>query len=226
MSIEQAIKQSQKTYRALRHDIIRAQQKNNESKVHHPDEKTKQIKKFLKIGKNLKILELFSGVGNLTQIYEQYGVVFCNELNRNKYGILCEKFANDCIKLNRGDAYKFYHKLIADGQIFDVVDVDSYGFPSRFFPDIFKLITDGYMFLTFPKPYVNILNGITQQHLTCYYGSKNPNLEQIKQSIKNYALCHWRNIEFLDVIDCKSVWRLALKVTKVKATEFTGVRNR
>jgi hypothetical protein len=34
-----------KTYRAIRHDVVRAKQKQNANEVHHPDEKINQIKR-------------------------------------------------------------------------------------------------------------------------------------------------------------------------------------
>ena len=77
-----------------------------------------------------------------------------------------------------------------------------------------------------PKPYVNILNGITQAHLISYYGEHNPNKETIIERIALWGLCHWRKVELIDCVDCKSVWRFAFKVEKVKATEYTGVKNR
>lgn len=82
------------------------------------------------------------------------------------------------------------------------------------------------MFVTMPKPYVNILNGITQQHLTCYYGEPNPKLETIIEKIKLYGLCHWREVKVLDIVDLGRLWRLALRVKRVKATEYTGTKNR
>jgi hypothetical protein len=36
----------QKTYRAIRHDVVRAKQKQNDNEVHHPDEKINQINTF------------------------------------------------------------------------------------------------------------------------------------------------------------------------------------
>ena len=119
-----------------------------------------------------------------------------------------------------------FHKLIHDKKHYDIVDVDPYGFPSRFFPDIFLLMQDSYLFLTFPKPYVNILNGITQTHLASYYGNSNPSFEEVVERIANFGICHWRKVVLIDSVDLKSVWRMAFKVTKVKATEYTGVKNR
>ncbi|QUH21769.1 hypothetical protein [Alkaliphilus sp. B6464] len=201
-----------KSYRAIRHDVVREKQKHNANEVHHPKEKIEQIEKILKDKRNLKIVEFFAGQGNLTKTYEKYA-------NANEV---------ECYdkKLKTGDSYLLFHKLIHEKRKYDVIDLDPYGFPNRFLPDIFLLIEDGYMFITMPKPYVNILNGITQQHLTCYFGEFNPSLNTILEKIKLYALCHWRDSEVLDVTDLGRLWRIALRVKRVKATEYTGIRNR
>lgn len=201
----------EKTYRALRHDIVRKRQKDNDPSCHHPDEKTDQIKSILDdLNISGDILELFAGQGNLTKLYEQYGSVTALD---KKY-------------LKTGDSYIVFHKLISEKKKYSVIDIDPYGFPTRFFPDVFLLIENGVMFITMPKPYVNILNGITQTHLISYFGEHNPSLDTIIERIALWGLCHWRKIEVIDVVDCKSVWRIAVQVTKVKATEYTGVRNR
>lgn len=199
-----------KTYRAIRHDITRFKQSENFDKVHHPNEKEYQIESSLKGLSNLNILELFSGRGNLTSIYKKYGNVYAYD---KKY-------------LKTGDSFIVFHKLIAEKKKYDVIDLDPYGFPNRFFPDIFLLVDDGVMFITMPKPYVNILNGITAAHLISYYGEHNPTKEVIIERIALWGICHWRQVEVISCLDCKSVWRLALNVKKVKATEYTGVRNR
>lgn len=205
-----------KTYRAIRHDVTRAKQKQNCNTVHHPDEKINQINSALIDNFNdeelrqLSILELFAGQGNLTKIYQDFGSVSAYD---RKY-------------LKTGDSYIEFHKLIGAKIKYDVIDLDPYGFPNRFFPDIFLLIDKGVMFVTMPKPYVNILNGITAAHLISYYGEQNPNEQTIIERIALWGLCHWRKVELIDSIDCKSVWRFAFAVEKVKATDYTGVRNR
>lgn len=200
----------EKTYRAIRHEVTRLKQNNNSDELHHPKEKSDQIHTVLENLNNLKILELFAGQGNLTKIYEQYGEVSAYD---KKY-------------LKTGDSFLVFHNLIYNKKKYDVIDLDPYGFPNRFFPDIYLLIEDGYLFLTMPKPYVNILNGITQSHLISYYGESNPSLNTIVDRLALWGICHWRQVVLIDCIDCKSVWRLAFKVNKVKATEYTGVRNR
>jgi len=206
------INPKEKTYRAIRHDIVRKKQADNSNETHHPDEKIQQlhfVMRNMNNQKNHDILELFSGQGNLTKEYEQYGKVTACDKKYKK----------------TGDSYLLYHKLISEKAKYTVIDLDPYGFPNRFFPDIFLLIDDGILFVTMPKPYVNILNGITQAHLIAYYGEHNPSEDVIIDRIALWGLCHWRKVELIDSIDCKSIWRFAFHVQKVKATDYTGVRN-
>ena len=224
------IKESKKTYRAIRHDIVRKKQFDYCDTVHHPDVKINQIKTVLDEicgWGDLSILELFAGQGNLTQVYAEYGEVIANEYKLKVFEKLLDN-VQGCmlVHCNRVDSYLDFHQLIALKQKFDVIDLDPYGFPNRFFPDVFLLIDKGVMFITMPKPFVNILNGITQTHLISYYGEHNPSKEKIIERIVLWGLCHWRKIELIDCVDCKSVWRFAFNVEKVKSTEYTGVRNR
>lgn len=200
---------SGKSYRAIRHDVVRGLQKENSDTVHHPVEKLNQLDRVL-TGNENRILELFAGRGNLTAKYSEFG----------------EVHAFDRKHLKTGDSFIEFHRLIGEGEEYDVVDLDPYGFPNRFFPDIFLLITDGFLIVTMPKPYVNILNGITQTFLTAYFGEQNPDRNTIVGQIATWGICHWRKVELVDSIDLGGVWRFAFKVSKVKATEYTGVRNR
>jgi len=109
---------------------------------------------------------------------------------------------------------------------YDIIDIDPYGFPYRLFPHIFLLMENSLVFLTIPKPYVNILNGITQTTLMCHFGESNPNIDTIISKFVVWGLSHWRQVEVLDILDLKSVWRLCLDVKRIKATEYTGTRNR
>jgi hypothetical protein len=216
-----------KTYRAIRHDIIREKQGLNSNSVHHPSEKSYQINKVLEGKSKLKILELFSGNGNCTKVYSQYGNVVAHEKSKIVYESLISNtkdFTNVICK--NSDSFLEYHNLIFNKSKFDVVDLDPYGFPNRFFPDVFLLIENGMLFITMPKPYVNILNGITSTHLTSYFGEHNPSKEVIIEKIAMWGLCHWRKVELVDTMDCKSIWRFCFSVNKVKATDYTGVKNR
>lgn len=219
-----------KTYRAIRHDITRLKQRGNANSVHHPDEKIQQIKRVLNENcgwSDLSILELFAGCGNLTRIYAEYGEVLANEYKKSVYDKLLENTKDlMLVRCNRVDSFVDFHYLIGLKQKFDVIDIDPYGFPTRFLPDVFLLIDKGIIFITMPKPYVNILNGITATHLISYFGEQNPSMKKIVERIVMFGLCHWRKVQLMDSLDCKSIWRFAFSVEKVKATDYTGVRNR
>ena len=198
-----------KSYRAIRHDVVRKKQRQNEDTVHHPNQKISQIKTALKGSSNLRILELFAGQGNLTIEYKRYGMVEAYDK-----------------KLETGDSFRIFHKLIYEGRKYDVVDIDSYGFPSRMMPDIFLLIERGYFFVTMPKPHINILNDLTRTHLVAYWGNDFQSIETIINRIVLHELCHWRQVQLVSKIDLGRLWRLVFEVEKVKATEYCNVKNR
>ena len=218
-----------KTYRAIRHEIVRKRQSDYCDSAHHPNEKINQIRSVLSEicgWGDLSILEFFAGRGNLTKVYSEYGEVMANEYKQKTFENLIENTKHCAhVKCNRVDSFLDFHQLIALKQTFDVVDLDPYGFPNRMFPDVFLLIKNGVLFVTMPKPYVNILNGITQTHLISYFGQSNPSKETIIEKIALWGLCHWRKVELISEKELKSVWRFAFKVEKVKATEYTGVKN-
>jgi|TARA_R100000742_G_C4278610_1_gene101662 tRNA G26 N,N-dimethylase Trm1 len=218
---------SEKTYRAIRHDIVRHRQRTESADTRHPDEKKDMIECALKGKSDLRILDLFAGTGNCTKIYSQFGSVLANDKVGKVYEQLLENTKElDSVECVRKDSFTYFHELISQKKKFDVIDIDPYGFPNRFFPDIYLLIDDGYLFVTMPKPYVNILNGITQAHLISYYDNHNPTEEHIIERLALWGICHWREVTLIDSQDLKSVWRFCFRVKKVKATEYTGVRNR
>jgi len=218
---------AEKTYRALRHDVVRKRQRESSDDTRHPDEKINQIRLALQGSEGLKTLELFAGTGNCTQEYAKYGSVLAVDKVGKVYDQLVENMKDlDDVVCERKDSYYYFHELISKKKKFNVVDLDPYGFPNRMFPDIFLLIEDGYLFVTVPKPYVNILNGITQAHLISYYGNHNPSEQEVIERIALWGICHWREVTLIDSQDLKSVWRFCFRVKKVKATEYTGVRNR
>ena len=193
-----------KTKNALKHDKQRKAQKEDLENTNHTELKTNQILKLIKNNDN-KILELFEGNGKLTSLWNTLGIV---ETNKGK------------------NAYRLFHGLIFEGKKYDIIDLDPYGFPSRFFPDIFLLMDKGFIFITFPHIAVNVLNGITKEHFRNYYDSTKPSITQIIEKINKYALCHWREIKLVDIIKMYRVFRLCFQVQKVKATEYCNVKNR
>jgi hypothetical protein len=201
--------QPSKTYRAIRHDVVRKRQRENCPSAHHPSNKILQIGRVLAGKADLKILELFAGAGNLTAEYNKFGTV--TALDK---------------KNGTGDSFREYHRLIADKEIYDIVDADPYGFPTRLMPDIFLLLDDGYLFLTIPMPSVNILHDITKTHLCAYFGNPCPTIDAMIERIALWGLCHWREVTEVETIKIDRMWRCVLRVSKIKATDYTGVRNR
>lgn len=93
-----------KTYRALRHDIVRAKQAANAPEVHHPDAKREQIQRVLPAHcTDLAILELFGGYGNTTVVYAQYGDVRTIEHKARVYNALCARM---CASGARGHRFE------------------------------------------------------------------------------------------------------------------------
>jgi hypothetical protein len=103
---------------------IMARQASNDPSCHHPVEKERQAEQAIHHLKSdkLKTLELFSGHGNMTRIYEKLGKVDC-----------FDKI------MGTGDSYIAFHGLISQKKKYDIIDADPYGLPCRLFPDIFLL---------------------------------------------------------------------------------------
>ena len=202
--------EGKRTLRAVgeKQRVTRARQSVDSASVTHPGEKALQIKKHL-ICNPSNVLEVFAGKGQLTEVYESLGH---NVTAWDK-------------RLGTGDSYeRLLHE--AGKYTYGVVDIDSYGFPSRAFPHVFLYIDNGFLLLTFPKPGVQWLNGITRQHLITWWGSEHLEVQNILDKLSTYALMYWRVIDLVHTLDLGRVWRFVFEVHKVKATEYCNVRNR
>lgn len=208
----------------------RLKQSTNEAKYHHPIEKTQQVENVLQ-GKQdtiLDILETHGGWGNLTSVYCKYGVVTSYEKKADRV----EHVRG--LELPRVFAYKedseiATHALIGKKLKYDVIDIDPYGFPSRYFPHVFQLIDDGYLFLTFPMLGINVVNKAVEHHYRVWWGisredSKEDYLNKLLKKLEDYAGCYYREIELVNVVEIGKLYRLAFKVDKRNAFEFTGTK--
>ena len=202
-------------------------QRDNDDLMHHPNEKINQLGKHISVldaDRDLNVLELFGGYGNLTEQYLKLGTTTVLEKDTKKVQHLKDTYKEaDVIK---ADSFLKIYDLIYNKNKYDIVDVDPYGFPNRLFPHIYLTMEDSLFFVTMPKPYVNVLNALTQTHLTSYFKHQNPSIETIIEQFCSWGLCHWRYVQLLDCIDLKSVWRICFHVKKVKATEYTNTVNR
>ena len=74
-----------------------------------------------------------------------------------------------------------------------------------------------------PKPFVNIMNGITRTALVSYYDEHNPPLDKILETyVKLGSMPLEREVQVIDVVDCKSIWRIALSVKKGESNRIHG----
>ncbi len=178
--------------------------------IHHPQQKRKQIKKYI-TEKDLNIIEYFSGEGNLTETYKRHGNVESFDIDNG----------------NKEDSFLLFHKHIYEKKKYNVIDLDGYGFPFKFFPDIFLLIDTGWMFITWPKLYVNYPQNYRKINHQCYLGIENPSIDNVTSSLKSWGMCHWREVEILNVIEFnRRIWRVCIKVEKISPNKFNKVYER
>lgn len=212
------------TVSSVKHKYIRLKQAANEHAYHHPKEKTEQIKRVLQAEEPpLFILETHAGYGNLTEVYRRYGMVTCHDVDAKKIDHLRAKTK---VVATKADSEKEIHKYIYRGMTFDVVDLDPYGFPSRFFPHVFLLLKDGFLFFTFPKMGVQQVNKIMLEHYRVFWditlNDKDEYAEKIDKRVKDYAMQHFRKVRLLDILDLGRMYRFVYRVEHKSAFELFG----
>ena len=189
------------------HKKTRLGQSQNIDLYHHPTEKILQLQKY----ENLlhgEILEVFAGQGNLTKYYKDFGNV------------------TPLTKDTHGSSFDAIYKLRGDGLKYDVIDIDSYGYPDKFFPVVFELMKDQCLLVfTFPIVGVNCLNGIVEQHFINFWRSARPTIGDVTGVLTDMALREWVLLTLTDIQKIKRIWRFIFTCNRQKATEFCGVRN-
>jgi len=189
-----------------KHKSTRLKQCLNDNEYHHPKEKMKQLDR-IEFGKD--VLEVFAGKGNLTEYYRNRGC-----------------FVTPMTKEEFGNSFNAIYKLRGENKKYDLVDIDSYGYPDKFFPVIFEMLKDkSFLVFTFPIVGVNCLNGISQQHFYTFYRGI-PTIGDVVGQITDWALREWILVSLYDVVKIRRIYRFVFKCQKVKATEMCNVRNR
>lgn len=215
------------TVSSVKHKYTRLKQQNNANTHHHPVEKQNQIEKILgEMQGDIYVLETHAGYGNLTKIYSLHAKeVESYETNKNK----CEyinQLGHDNVVCHERNSLSEMYLSIYQKLKYNVIDIDPYGFPSRYFPDIFELIDDGFVFVTLPKYGCTQINNITRLHVKTFYGfdgGKNEEfLECFINTLKNQAMRSYRIFEVVDVLDLKKVYRIAARVKKESAFILCG----
>jgi hypothetical protein len=193
---------------AASHKRTRLLQKQNDDKYHHPNEKIDQINSLSKYVTG-EILEVFAGQGNLTGHYSQFGNV--TAMTKKEFG----------------SSFDALYRMRADRKTYNVIDIDSYGYPDKFFPVVFEMMeAECLLIFTFPIVGVNCLNGITEQHFINFWRSSRPTIGDVVGALTDMALREWYLLQLVDVKKIKRIWRIACICSRQKATEFCGVRNR
>lgn len=189
------------------HRIIRSGQADNLDEYHHPVEKMAQLSHYQEYIHG-DILEVFAGQGNLTDFYSAFGNV--TAMTRD----------------TTGNSFDAIYELRARRTKFDLIDIDSYGYPDLFFPVVFELMRDCCLLVfTFPIVGVNALNGITEQHFVTFWRSSRPTTGDVVGTITDMALRNWYLPSLLDVCKIQRIWRFVFLCKRVKATVMCNVRN-
>jgi hypothetical protein len=195
-------------HNAEKHKTTRVGQSQNVDKYHHPEEKKLQLEKYSHLITG-NILEVFAGKGNLTEYYSQHG---------NVTALTKEEF---------GDSFDAIYKLRGNNKKYNVIDIDSYGYPDRSFPVVFELMKDECLLIfTFPVVGINCLNGIMEQHFITLWRSARPTIGDVTGILTDMALREWFLLQLINVQKIKRIWRFVYICKRQKATEFCGVKNR
>ena len=190
-----------------KHKEIRKGQKENLDKYHHPDQKINQLENF-KDDISGNILEVFGGQGNLTKWYEKQGKV------------------TSMTKETTGNSFDYIYKLRGERKKYNVIDVDSYGYPDKFFPVVFEMMRDKCILIfTFPIVGINCLNGITEQHFINFWRSPRPTIGDVTGILTDFALRSWYLLSLKDVQRIDRIYRFVFECNRVKATELCNVKN-
>ena len=210
---------------SVKHKIRRLGQSDNQDKYKHTAEKTEIAKIFIN-SSHRNILETHSGFGGMTEFYNSFGEVEAYDIDKKRVD-----FVNDlglegvtCIK---ADSEKEIYRLVYHSCNYDLIDIDSYGMPSRYFPHSFNLIKDGLMFITLPMIGVAQMNKITIKHLQSFWGvdyqNKEDYVNQVVNRLKDFAFTCKRDIEVLDITKIDRIYRITLSVKKKSLCEIVGL---
>jgi hypothetical protein len=189
------------------HKRVREEQAGNTEFYHHPQEKIAHLERLREFVKG-DILEVFAGKGNLTKWYATFGKV--TAMTKEEFG----------------SSFDAIYQLRADRQTFDVIDIDSYGYPDLFFPTVFELMKDSTLLIfTFPIVGINCLNGIMEQHFISFWRSARPTIGDVVGTLTDMALRTWQLPQLLSVHKIQRIWRFAFLCQRQSATDMCNVRN-
>lgn len=213
------------TPNSVKHKLRRLQQAENLDKYKHTDEKVAIASKFV-IGEGLKVLETHAGFGGLTEFYADHGSVECYDIDTNRVNAINAK-GLEGVRAVKADSEREVLGLLSRRSTYDIVDLDPYGMPSRYFPYVFGLINNGLLFITLPMIGVAQMNKITIRHLEAFWGvdyrDKETYIDKVSQRLSDYAFMQKRSSEVVDVTKIDRIYRLTVKVEKVSLCDLVGL---
>lgn len=214
------------TQTAVKHKIRRLQQGDNQDRYKHTAEKRELFDRTRKPRAKSKILEAHCGFGGMTEVYSQYGEVTSFDIAADRVQHI-EALNLPNVTVKKCDSELEIFKLVADRRIFDVVDIDPYGMPSRYFPHVFALINDGILYITLPMIGVAQINKITIEHYRAFWGVEISDIdtytEKVFSRLKDYAFMHKRSISLVAVVRLGRIFRLAIEVKKTSLLDIVGL---
>lgn len=183
---------------------INDRQKIGDLSCHHNDDKQNLLNYVVSLKKvNVKkVYEYFSGHNYCTKMYENNG---------------WEVEGND-LKDTKIDSFRLFHAHIYGKRKFDLIDLDPYGLPFRFFPDVYLLLNDkSILFVTSVKFNVPIVNWRRINYFMGYFGKDKPSHSDYIDFIIRTGLCHGFKVEYLDGVTMgKNTYRMAFYCEKQK----------
>lgn len=214
------------TATSVKHKIRRIQQAANQDRYKHTAEKTDLFERTFKHRDGAFILETHCGFGGMTEVYNTYGEVDAFDIANDRIECV-NALGLEGVSTRKCDSEVEIHNLIANRCRFDVIDIDPYGMPSRFFPHIFHLIDDGYLYVTVPMIGVAQINKITIEHYRVFWGVETSDQDtytsKVFSRMKDYAFMCKREIELLDCIKIDRIYRFALRVKRASMLDLVGL---
>lgn len=186
---------------------INKRQKEGQESCHHNSDKQSLLNSIISMNKVdvRKVYEYFDGHKYLTKMYQDKGfIVDGNDI----------KDSNIC-------SYKLFHRHIYEKRKYDLIDLDPYGLPFRFFPDIYLLMNDKcLLFVTSVKFNIPILNWRRVNQFRGYFGVDKPSYQDYIDLIIRMGLCHGYKVEYLDGVTMgRNTYRMGFYCEYIKSKE-------
>jgi hypothetical protein len=179
---------------------------------HHPEKKKNFFLKtydedFLDTRSSFKpsCYEYFEGTEN-----SQYCTSFYNEANIQTEG-------NDIVTSGI-DSYLLHHKHISEKRKYDIIDLDCFGLPFKFFPQIYMLLNDkAFLYVTSVNYYTPILNWRRKMQFQSYFKKNKPTYKDYSDFIIDSGKAYLFDVKHIGTEELnKRIVRMAFKCEYLK----------